>query len=136
MTPSPAASRLLRGYGPLLAAAVLFLLMATFVPTVDREVVAANGTGGAAVAGSGDGADVLGDSTTAAGADGAGGTGAGGTATAKGALPPGVKSGCPDRQKQVPNDPYSPPCIAFSGSNGGSTAKGVTGDKVVIAARV
>jgi hypothetical protein len=35
--PAPAA-RILRGYGPLLAFAVLFCLMATFVPTVGDEV--------------------------------------------------------------------------------------------------
>ncbi|MEY2566102.1 MAG: hypothetical protein QOE35_631 [Actinomycetota bacterium] len=133
--PSPA-SRLLRGYGPLLAAALLFLLMATFVPTVDREVVTAAGTTGGAGPGQTGGSDVLGDSTVAGGdATGAGATG-GGTAAGKGALPPGVKGGCPDRPKQVPNDPYSPPCVTFSGSNGGATSRGVTADKIVIAARV
>ncbi|MDQ1373816.1 MAG: hypothetical protein QOJ09_1154 [Actinomycetota bacterium] len=133
--PSPATSRLLRGYGPLLAAALLFLLMATFVPTVDREVVTASGSNGALAPGQTGGADVLGDSTSAGGTAGAGG-GGGGTAAGKGALPPGVKGGCPDRQKQVPNDPYSPPCVTFTGSNGGATSKGVTADKIVIAARV
>jgi hypothetical protein len=133
---APAVSRLIRGYGPLLAAVVVFALMAAFVPTVDREVVA--GTGGDAAAGSGGGADVLGESVAAGDAGTAGGGAAAGgvAATGKGKLPPGVKSGCPDRAKQVPNDPYSPPCIAFSGSNGGSTSRGVTGEKIVVAARV
>jgi hypothetical protein len=133
---SSAASRLLRGYGPLVAAALLFLLMAVFVPTVDREVVTAAGTAGG-TGGSGGGADVLGSSETAA--DGSSGAAAGGGAAAaaagKGALPPGVKSGCPDRQKQT-KDQYSPPCVTFSGNNGGATTKGVTGDKIVVAARV
>ena len=31
-------TRLLRGYGPLVAAALLFVLMATFVPTVGKQV--------------------------------------------------------------------------------------------------
>ena len=31
-------TRLLRGYGPLVAAALLFVLMATFVPTVAQQV--------------------------------------------------------------------------------------------------
>ncbi|MGH8976285.1 MAG: hypothetical protein ACRD0C_24105, partial [Acidimicrobiia bacterium] len=35
---TPPSSRLLRGYGPLLAFAVLFCLMAAFVPTVGTEV--------------------------------------------------------------------------------------------------
>jgi hypothetical protein len=126
-----------RGYGPLLAAALLFLLMAVFVPTVDREVVTAAGTA-AGASGEG-GADVLGNNATAAdgtaAAAGGGAAGGGGTAAGKGALPPGVKSGCPDRQKQV-KDPYSPPCVTFSGNNGGATTRGVTGDKIVVAARV
>lgn len=135
MEPSPAASRLLRGYGPLLAGAVLFLLMAVFVPTVDKEVVTATGANALAPGEAGS-SDVLGSTETAGGdtSSGGGGTAAGGGA--KGALPPGVKSGCPDRAKQVPNDPYSPPCVTFSGNNGGATAKGVTGDKIIIAARV
>ena len=54
----------------------------------------------------------------------------------KGALPPGTKGARPGRAKQVPGDGYSPPCIAFSGSNGGATAKGVTGDSIVISARI
>ncbi len=45
--PSPA-SRLMRGYGPLFAFAVLFMLMAALVPTVGTEIktVAAAGPGG------------------------------------------------------------------------------------------
>jgi hypothetical protein len=135
--PTPA-SRLVRGYGPLLAAALLFLLMAVFVPTVDREVVTTSGTSAGSDAGGS--ADVLGsnetaeDGTGAAAGGGAGGTG--GTAAGKAALPPGVKSGCPNKPKQVPNDPYAPPCVLFSGNNGGATARGVTGDKIVVAARV
>lgn len=137
MEPSSSASRLLRGYGPLLAAALLFLLMATFVPTVDREVVTASGTGSGLGPGEAGVADVLGDATGAGGDAAAAGGGAGGTAAGgKAALPPGVKSGCPDRPKQVPNDPYSPPCVTFSGYNGGATSRGVTADKIVIAARV
>ena len=37
---------------------------------------------------------------------------------------------------QVPGDPYSPPCVTFSGSNGGGTSKGVTGDTIKVAFRV
>lgn len=61
-----------------------------------------------------------------------GGTGGGGEQAA----PPGAAGGCPDRQEQVPGDPYSPPCVSFSGSNGGATHKGVTGDTIKVAFRV
>jgi hypothetical protein len=37
---------------------------------------------------------------------------------------------------QVPGDEYSPPCVTFSGSNGGATSKGVTGDTIKVAFRV
>ncbi|HEX2061398.1 MAG TPA: hypothetical protein VHK90_11705, partial [Thermoanaerobaculia bacterium] len=47
-----------------------------------------------------------------------------------------VKGSCPDRAKQIPGDPYSPPCIAFSGSNGGTTSRGVTASEVKVAFRV
>ncbi|MDQ2649798.1 MAG: ABC transporter substrate-binding protein, partial [Actinomycetota bacterium] len=53
-----------------------------------------------------------------------------------GAAPPGAKGGCPDRELQVPGDPYSPPCVTFSGGNGGDTTKGVTGEKIKVAFRV
>jgi hypothetical protein len=48
----------------------------------------------------------------------------------------GVKGSCPDRNKQVPGDPYSPPCIAFSGSGGGATTRGVTAKEIKVAFRV
>src|SRR5205085_5062503 len=37
---------------------------------------------------------------------------------------------------QIPGDPYSPPCIQFSGDNGGATAKGVTKDTITVAVRL
>ena len=61
----------------------------------------------------------------------------GGTGTGAVALPP--KLACPDRQDQVPGDPYSPPCVSFagnSGNNGGATSKGVTGDTIKVSFRV
>jgi len=36
---------------------------------------------------------------------------------------------------QVPDDPYSPPCFAFEGDNGGETTKGVTGDTITVTYR-
>jgi hypothetical protein len=42
---------------------------------------------------------------------------------------------CPDRTLQVPGDPYSPPCYAFAGGNGGATYQGITGDAIKISVR-
>ena len=35
----------------------------------------------------------------------------------------------------MPGDPYSPPCYAFSGDNGGSTYQGVTDKEIVVTVR-
>lgn len=42
---------------------------------------------------------------------------------------------CADRDVQVPDDPYSPPCFSFSGDNGGATSKGVTDDTITVSYR-
>lgn len=177
--PSPAA-RLMRGYGPLFAFAVLFLLMAALVPTVGTEIktVAVAGPGGGPAVGGptagdgtpagtdayapeanaepGTGADgattatsgPLARGSAAAGRAGSGtasGSGASGSAagSAAGSSAGGKQAaaapkigGCGTRKAQVPNDPYSPPCIAFSGDNGGATYKGVTPTEIVISARM
>jgi len=179
--PSPA-SRLMRGYGPLFAFAVLFLLMAALIPTVGpeiRTVAAAGGPSGAARPGgagatagdgtpagtdaSGNGAGggaAAGGVTVTSGplarsgsatggaragngtgtAAGGGGAAAGGPSAAAGgrsaaAAPPRI-GGCANRKVQVPNDPYSPPCVAFSGDNGGATSRGVTATDIVISVRM
>jgi hypothetical protein len=169
--PSPS-SRLLRGYGPLLAFALLFVLMAAFVPTVGEQVrtvpvaqgPGATGTPGAAIPAYGNesgglsdpGAGATGGSTAS---DGAGSSPAGtarkpGTGTARPAGPgggtaptvgkaaggpaaaqPGTVRAC-SRKAQVPNDPYSPPCMTFSGDNGGATTRGVTAQDIVVSARI
>jgi hypothetical protein len=43
--------------------------------------------------------------------------------------------GCPDRELQIPGDPYSPPCVAFTGDNGGRTHTGVTANEIHISMR-
>ena len=132
---SPALARTLRGYGPLVAFAVLFALMAAFLPTranpsaevgalpIDPE------TG--LPAPDGEAGDVL----SQPGRPGQPGT-EGTTRQVGGGRAPTVKSSCPDRQKQVPGDPYSPPCVAFSGDNGGETSRGVTDSEVIVSARI
>ncbi len=166
MNPSAPSARILRGYGPLLAFAVLFCLMAAFVPTVGDEVrtvpaeatpggdSAVDGQAGDPTAPGADGeAEAPGSPAAAASSPPRPGTapvpGRGGTRTSRPGSPaaPGglaVGSGaagavvapCPERTRQVPNDPYSPPCITFSGDNGGATGRGVTGDKISISVRL
>jgi hypothetical protein len=51
------------------------------------------------------------------------------------AVPGGVAS-CADQAPQVPGDPYSPPCLAFSGNNGGATSKGVSANTITISYRL
>ncbi|MDQ2648911.1 MAG: ABC transporter substrate-binding protein, partial [Actinomycetota bacterium] len=60
-------------------------------------------------------------------------TGAPVPGAAPGAVAPAA--GCPDRAVQVPGDPYSPPCVAFSGANGGATSRGVTDKEIVVSVR-
>lgn len=43
--------------------------------------------------------------------------------------------GCGNGQPQVPNDPYSPPCRLFEGTNGGATAPGVTATEIRVSVR-
>lgn len=76
-------------------------------------------------------------------AAGESGGGAGGTGTAQNgaqgggqANVPTSASVCPDRKLQVPNDPYSPACLAFSGNNGGATTQGVTPTEIHVAYRM
>jgi hypothetical protein len=43
---------------------------------------------------------------------------------------------CAERSEQIPDDPYSPPCIEWSGDdNGGETARGVTADTITVSYR-
>lgn len=141
--------RLLRGYGPLAVLAGMLLLMSVLVPSkVQDETQLATSEGGlrpGVATGSASDSDALEEGpetivTTPEGVeDTGGGGGDGGDGGAGGGgevVPPGAAGGCPDREEQVPGDPYSPPCIAFSGDNGGATAKGVTGDTIKIAFRV
>lgn len=137
MRPDRPMSRVLHGYGPVGALAVLFTAMAVLAPTVRPTVVtqtagddgssaaqATEGTPGSAgsVSGGGSTAGTFATDSAMAGRAGAGGQP---TATA-----------CPDRKQQVPGDPYSPPCFTFSGDNGGNTSPGVTADTVVVSSRV
>lgn len=80
--------------------------------------------------GAGSGGGGAGAAGAAAGGQGPGGPGGGGAAN-KG---PTKVAGC--GAAQVPGDPYAPPCIQFSGSNGGATTRGVSADKIVVTVRI
>src|SRR3954451_21090803 len=130
---------LLRGYGPLACLIVAFALMAAFVPTdaPQRVTVASSGagvTGGTAGGGGGGGSGGNNGSGGTAGSTRstttAGSTGTSGSDTAQ---PRARSSGC--KGPQVTGDPYSPPCVRFSGNNGGATTRGVIGNTITIAFR-
>jgi hypothetical protein len=156
---------LLRGYGPLVAFIVFFGLMAAMAPTIDQtgEPAATDAGPTQETGGNGTAAtpmqDTDGGDDQAVGADGptvddpdAGTetTGGEGEATESGTEQPTEEGGngngnggatvagaqpCEDRDVQVPGDPYSPPCIAFDGDNGGATHRGVTEDTIRFSVR-
>ncbi len=151
---------LLRGYGPLIAFMVFFLLMAALVPTVGPDgtgTAASAPTSGTGLSGSdgaqaGDGIATNGGASLEAGTELEAGrevvdgraptttsteTGDedGGTDQQQARAPAEGVAGCADRDLQVPGDPYSPPCVSFDGDNGGQTARGVNADEIVISAR-
>ncbi|HEX3795948.1 MAG TPA: hypothetical protein VHV57_15750 [Acidimicrobiales bacterium] len=137
--------RLFRGYAPLVIFVAAFALITTLTPTVapDKDTVTLRetpsaSTGGAAGAAAGNAGTATTGATAgtgaAAGSSGAASTGA--TKTTTGTAAAAASGGCPGQALQVPADPYSPPCVAFSGSNGGGTSPGVTASTINISYRV
>jgi len=134
--------RLFRGYGPLAVFALLLIGMSVFVPTKTPEGVAAGGfasstgtgasTGRGTAAGAGSTASTAPGATVPPDAAAAGATGTGGGDVAAGA---GVQA-CPQGDRQVPGDPYSPPCLTFEGDNGGETHRGVNAETIRVSFRV
>jgi len=133
----PVTSRLLRGYAPAAVLVLVVSLVALLVPSKVNKV--ANAAAGAGVG-------VGGAQTATTGTAGSGaGTGAGAAAVGRGATAgsggsavtiPGRTQPCSGQPLQVPGDPYSPPCITFSGSNGGATSTGVSGTDITVAVRL
>ncbi|MBV8235580.1 MAG: hypothetical protein JO075_07750, partial [Acidimicrobiia bacterium] len=133
--------RLLRGYGPAVAIAAIIALIAILVPSKPQKVVnAASGNTAGNEAGLGDngtgGNAAAGPAGAAAGTAGATGTQGQAGAAGKTVTLPGHTTACAGQALQVPGDPYSPPCILFSGDNGGATSKGVTGSEIHVAVRL
>ena len=127
-----------RSYGPLLAVAMAFLLMAVVVPTAGRAHEAY--AGNVEVPGLHRGRR---PPTRSAGRHRrqrpptarTGGTEAARRAPTAGGGRQGGVQPCTDRTLQVPGDPYSPPCYAFSGGNGGTTYQGVTDKEIIVTVR-
>ncbi|MGP0032281.1 MAG: ABC transporter substrate-binding protein [Acidimicrobiales bacterium] len=128
--------RLLKGYGPLAALLVSFVLMALLVPTVapTQEVVHEVGGNGSGLAGAGGKGAKGGAGAGAAGTAGSSGSTAGAAGT--GATATGKVGGCGAQTEQIPGDPYSPPCVSFSGSNGGATSPGVSANQITVSYRI
>jgi len=143
LSAAKANGRLLKGYGPLAALLVAFVLMAMLVPTKapqqdvvheTQKVTGGTGTG----TGTGTNAAAATAGSTTGGSAGAAGAGATAGAKTSGAAASATAAGhtgaCAGAQ--VPGDPYSPPCISFSGSNGGATSPGVTANQINVTYRI
>lgn len=125
---------LLGGYGPLVAMLATLAVLVAVVPSKSperRQIGAASAAPGRVGAGGGPATTGVGGST--------GATASGGTAPGAGpAAPPGatvkLATNCEGGDRQT-REPYSPPCIAFSGDNGGATSLGVTGDTITVTFR-
>jgi hypothetical protein len=131
---------LLRGYGPLACLLVAFALMAAFVPTdaPERVTVSTQSVVSGGSAGKSGSSIVTGGKrggSSAAGPAGSGqpsASGPGGSASDQ-PQPVAHSHGCSG--PQVQGDPYSPPCVKFSGNNGGATTRGVTSSTITVAFR-
>ena len=147
--------RLFHGYAPLVVIVAAFALMTTLTPTVapDKDTVTlresssalTRGTGSAATANSASTSTGTASRTTAADGTSAGASTGGarvsttaGSTSAAGAAGPasGTTGSCPGQVLQVPWDPYSPPCMTFSGNNGGSPSHGVTPSTITLSYRI
>jgi hypothetical protein len=149
---------LLRGYGPVIAVATAFLAVSALtVPARRLQLsvgapnpgIAGQNSSGASAEAVAIGSAASGVSTEAAGPATTRPSGpsagrrvvrpghAGGSAdeAAAEAEPLGAVTPCSDRARQIPKDPYSPPCLAFAGNNGGATSRGVTKDTIRIGIR-
>jgi hypothetical protein len=151
---APAERHLLKGYGPLAVALLAFVLMAVLVPSVapQQEVVTraeagapGGGVGGVGAAGSGGSraggrgaSGAVGGASTGGLSGGSGAGAGGGSSTGSGVPVSGGQraSSCPGGSRQVAGDPYSPPCIPFSGNNGGATSPGVTASTITLSYRI
>lgn len=148
--------RLLWGYGPALVILGGFLAVALIVPSVAPEqlvtaqssgasnpsmpgagqsLTSGSAVGSGTVPGSGPGATSAAQPTGGApsGSSPSASHSSSASTPAAPAAPTGKVAACSGNQ--VTGDPYSPPCVSFSGSNGGATSKGVTASQIVVSYR-
>jgi hypothetical protein len=147
---------ILRGYGPLAALIVVLLLVTLLEPSKPRTQVTTTpaefGTGN--VPGVGPAATAANNAPITRGLPASGTLAAPSATPTVGPVPkgqplPGVRanapaaagagvragSDCSGGTRQDGNSAYSPPCLDFSGSNGGATSRGVTGDTITVSFR-
>lgn len=143
-------NRILRGYAPLAVFVVIIVLIAALVPSrVPKTTTAAavgagssNLSPGGGTSGSSGSPANAGNAGGNAASIGSSGHGASGQVASSGSsssgghtvTQPGKVGSCSG--SQVPGDPYSPPCITFSGSNGGNSSTGVTATTINVSYRV
>jgi len=128
-------NRLFRGYGPLAVFIITLLLMSILIPSKVHSATPTAASGAKGSTGSG----AAGTGAASTGSDAAAAAGGGGAATQQaggGGAAIAAGSACADRPDQVTGDPYSPPCIAFSGDNGGATYHGVNASEIHVAIRM
>ncbi len=123
--------RVLRGYAPAAVLGLVVALIAVLVPSTSHPITAQTRYRNVPVTASGSGSNASG--LPASGGGTAGTAGSAGT-SGQTVNSPGVAGRCTG--DQVPGDPYSPPCITFSGSNGGATSTGVSGNTITVTARL
>src|SRR5436305_14814440 len=130
--------RIVRGYGPVVALILVLVLIAVLVPSKAQKATNAAAVGASESSDQSagvPGANAAAGPTGAAAAGPQGSAGQAGTAGKTVSLP-GKTTACTTQALQVPGDPYSPPCIQFTGDNGGSTSKGVSKDSITMAVRL
>lgn len=145
-------SLMLRGYAPLVVIVVALALLVFLVPSkgpTERATSAAtsSGTTDNDYGSDGSGTSAPGASTPVSGSAGPSAVNSGNGKTinpggGESVAPPGVVPGatvsiagdCEGGAKQT-IQPYSPPCIKFSGANNGASSPGVTGDTIKVAIR-
>jgi hypothetical protein len=140
-TPPPSgnfavAQRLLRGYAPAAVLILIVALVAAFVPSRVPKASAYSGPQSGAPVSANTGASattvpiqpgqVASSAPTATTTPAAGQT----------VNTPGTVEACSGQSEQIPGDPYSPPCVTFSGNNGGSTWRGVSSSAITVTYRL
>jgi hypothetical protein len=135
----PADRRLVRGYAPLILAVAVFVTVTATVPTVAPQqnvALAGDVSGGTVDPGAVPGAvpdPAAAPVAPAPGVPGATPGAAPGTPAGGGGAPAAAGANVRNcKGPQVANDPYSPPCVKFAGSNGGATSRGVSDKEIVL----